>query len=97
MTNADAIRSALALADDPATTPALRALSLQLREVQARSLDARRRHAEAEKAATAAVADGMKAGAEANALVRAIEAVAALEADIAADGPSDEVPGEMAP
>lgn len=73
------IKHALALADDPDTSPALRALSLQLRAVESRSVIARKRADEAKANLESSVREGMAASAEAKALVEAIRAVGDAE------------------
>lgn len=73
------LKAALAIASSEDASPALRALSLQLRAVEARSIAARKSAEAAKASLDTAVREGMATSAEAKALVAAMGAVEASE------------------
>ena len=71
---------ALAIAENLDASPALRALSLQLRDVEKRSLAAKATAEQAQRAHATAVTEGVRCNAEAEALVKAITSIESIEA-----------------
>ena len=74
------LKAALAIASSEDASPALRALSLQLRAVEARSIAARKSAEAAKASLDTAVREGMATSAEASALLAAMNAVVDAEA-----------------
>lgn len=80
------LKAALAIASSEDASPALRALSLQLRAVEARSIAARKSAEAAKASLDTAVREGMATSAEAKALVSAMDAVETAERPVRLEG-----------